>query len=435
MKHSMIVLAGLCAAAFVSADVVPEVSGVVMQQGTGSRLVTVDYTLSSPAVVTLDIQTNAVDGAWVSIGGENIQQVTGDVWRKVEAGTRQIKWRPDLSWPDHKIEAGGARAVVTAWSLDNPPDYLVVDLVGAAGSETYYPSAAYLPGGLLKNPDYRTSRLVLRKIAAAGVTWTMGSAETEPGYVSWSEALHNVTLANNYYIGVFQVTQAQWAIVNGGKPSHFAVNQSMRPVEQVSHTAIYNGGDGAYNWPSPPHASSFLGKLRTKTGLAFDLPSEAQWEFAARAGHGVGYWGDGSPILSTDQDANLGRIARVYFTGGKVQDGSGAWVDAPADSDVDHGTAVVGSYQPNDWGLYDMNGNLWEWCQDWYEHDITGYNGATNAQDGDHGLCLNGNYSGERVMRGGGWPHPASSCRPACRNHAAPSLTTIDIGFRVSLPL
>ncbi len=132
------------------ASATPVVSGVSMSQSDTSRRVTISYTLDSEAVVTLDIQTNDTQGVWVSIGGEAISghvsgktsgPAQGDVWKKVAAGTHTITWRPDYMWPDHVIGDGGARAVVTAWALDNPPDYMVVDLSDASGTR-YYPDAA-----------------------------------------------------------------------------------------------------------------------------------------------------------------------------------------------------------------------------------------------------------------------------------------------------
>ena len=91
-------------------------------------------------MVTLDVQTNYVENAetkWASIGGEALWNTEGDVWKKVDAGTRTISWRPDKSpWAGHKIAAGGARAVVTAWALDNPPNYMVVDISDGARPNT-----------------------------------------------------------------------------------------------------------------------------------------------------------------------------------------------------------------------------------------------------------------------------------------------------------
>ena len=145
-------LAAVAFAAATSATLtaaVPEVSGVTMTQDS-MRLVSITYTLAdAPAVVTVDVQTNNANGGWASIGGEAVWNATGDVWRRVEAGSRTITWRPDHSWPDHKIADGGARAVVTAWALDNTPDYMAVDLTatGGADTQTYYPAADFVPGG------------------------------------------------------------------------------------------------------------------------------------------------------------------------------------------------------------------------------------------------------------------------------------------------
>ena len=128
---------------------VPVVSDVEMKQTLPNRTVTITYKLQdAPAVVTLDIETNATDGTWASIGGENIQFVSGAVNRKVtdedkdENGLCTIKWRADDSWPNHIIGSKGARAVVTAWPLDNTPDYMVVDISASAkpGTARYYTS-------------------------------------------------------------------------------------------------------------------------------------------------------------------------------------------------------------------------------------------------------------------------------------------------------
>ena len=212
---------------------VPEVSGVTMTQAI-SRLVTINYTLAdAPAVITLDVQTNANtsagadDPGWTSIGGEAVCNAEGDVWKKVgTSGTFSgtITWRPDISWPDHKIANGGARAVVTAWALDNTPDYMAVDISAAAqpNTQTYYPSADFVPGGVIANTAYRTTKLLMRKIMAKGVEWTMGSTKLEEQRNASREDTHQVVLTNNYYIGVFPVTQSQWGLIqaNNVAPSH-----------------------------------------------------------------------------------------------------------------------------------------------------------------------------------------------------------------------
>lgn len=421
------------------ADAVPVVTDASMVQPSGTREVTITYTLSeASAVVTLDIQTNATDGTWASIGGEKVQHVTGDVWKPVAVGTRTIKWQPDLSWPDHRIASGGARAVVTAWALDNTPDYMVVDISAAAQADTqkYYPSVEFLPGGLLGNDDYRTTSVVMRKIMAKDVTWTMGSTALETKRSSDREATHKVTLTNNYYIGVFPVTQAQYAQVTGSYPSKFssAADRAMRPLESENYNWLRSRNDTSTYWPNAPHNESFLGVLRTRTGIDFDFPSEAQWEFAARAGNGDTKWGDGSGILNEDADANLARLGRYRFNGGYVQNGTSYSVIAQDPwylFGATNGTAIVGSYSPNAWGLYDMFGNVYEYCNDWYEKDISAHDGKMNVDPANPANTLSGTKGGNRVGRGGSHSDVAGWCRPSTRNEASQSWAGVGQGCRL----
>ena len=364
------ILAAAATASLLAA--VPVVSDVTMTQD-ASRRVTITYTLSdAPAVVTVDIQTNANGSSWSSIGGEGIWNATGDVWKKVETSSGTISWHPDLSWPDHRIAEGGARAVVTAWSLDNTPDYMVVDI--SAGTQTnsqrYYPAVDFLPGSELgqkgavtNNVEYKTSKIVMRKIMAKDVLWTSGATKMEAS----TDSTHEAQLTNNFYIGVFEVTQGQWATIRGNASLAYftnAAHRAERPMESVSFNEVRLSPDkwqrSGYEWPHAPNPESFLGFLRSKTGLAFDLPSQAQWEFACRAGHGSGYWGDGTPLLGSNADANLDKLGRYKSNGGYI-DGTTAPGKAAG---VENGTAIVGSYAPNSWGLYDMHGNVGEMVLD-----------------------------------------------------------------------
>ena len=446
MNTKSLHLAALTAAIVATTQAaVPRVSNTQMTQA-ANRLVTITYELADgPAVITLDIETNVTGTAeWVSIGGENIQQVTGDVWKKVETGSHTIQWRPDLSWPDHKIADGGARAAITAWALDNTPDYMVVDISAAAqpDTQTYYPAADFVPGGVT-NSIYKTTTLLMRKIMAKDVTWTMGSTTLETqNRQAAREATHQVTLTNNYYIGVYEVTQSQWSQVatNSTISANFTTERFMRPMEKVCYNEIrlkYNSNAAAtadeianYSWPKKPNPSSFLGLLRSKTGLDFDLPSEAQWEFAARAGNGVGYWNDGSAILNTNPDDNLKLLGRYERNGGKVLSGT-SYVDPAASCGVTNGTAIVGSYAPNAWGLYDMHGNVWEWCLDWYADDITAHGGKVNIDPATPANTLSGASGANRVLRGGSCLGAAGDCRPAYRSYNTPASRYSNFGFRV----
>ena len=460
MKTMLCVATAALSSAVMASDT-PVVSDVVMTQSDYGRRVTITYKLSNAAngaVVTLDVETNKtgsatnVDSDWVSIGGAAICNAQGAVWRKVTSaadadgnGLYTITWRPDHSWEGHKVELanGGARAVVTAWALDNTPDYMVVDVSNGAQPNTqrYYPAVDFLPGGLFANQNYRTTKLVLRKIMAKGVEWTMGSTPLETQRDSGREATHQVTLTNNYYIGVFEVTQAQWGLIqpSSPEPSYYnnAADRAMRPVEKVCYNEIRNANnstvaDTNYNWPRDPNQNSFLGKLRTKSGIDFDLPSEAQWEFAARAGNGDTKWGDGSGVQNTDSDVNLDKLGRYERNGGRIWNGS-SYVNPDRSCGAENGTAIVGSYAPNDWGLYDMHGNVAEWCLDWCTNDISGLGGKVNIDPSNSENFFSGSANdGYRIIRSGWWNGEAKQCRSACRNKNKAETRGDYIGFRLA---
>lgn len=420
-----------CLGLFAYGDV-PEVSNVTMRQAF-DRLVTITYSLSAPAVVTLDVQTNANtsatadDPGWTSIGGTAVSNAKGDVWKKVEAASGTITWHPDQSWPGYDIANGGARAVVTAWSLNNTPDYMVVDISAGAQPNTqrYYPSVDHLPGlkagqegAITNNPNYKTSMIVMRKIMAKDVIWTMGSTPAEANRVAADERTRQVTLDSNYYIGVFPVTQGQWSLIQSANPfpSYFTnvVNRIMRPMDSASYNELRmaanstNAASDAVDWPAEPYQGSFLNLLRTKTGIDFDLPLEEEWEFAARAGNGDTKWGDGSSILNITYDQNLFNLGRCKYNGGLIYGTGGP----SQNCGTENGTAIVGSYKSNDWGLYDMHGNVWEWC------------------------VIQNPVDNKRVLRGGAWNWAVSDCRPARRLCTSPSLGGVrsggQLGFRLA---
>ena len=206
-----------------------------------------------------------------------------------------------------------------------------------------------------------------------------------------------ITLTKPFYIGVFEVTQAPYALVMGSNPAGY--EGGTRPVERVSYDMIRGSGAGA-GWPasSAVDADSFLGRLRARTGLDFDLPTEAQWEYACRAGTTTEY-------CNGDTEYDLEKVGRYDGNGG---------------ASSQH--AVVGSYQPNAWGLYDMHGNVWEWCLDWYDYSL-GTDSATDPVG-----AASGYY---RVLRGGSWNDDAQDCRSAGRRSRYPSHEGGDVGFRL----
>ena len=211
-------------------------------------------------------------------------------------------------------------------------------------------------------------------------TFTMGATSEQTGADNDEKPAHSVTLTKSYYIGETEVTQELYRVVMGTNPSYFSGTQ--KPVEKVS-------------WND---CQTFVTKLNSLTGQTFRLPTEAEWEFAARGGNeSQGYMYSGSD--------EIGNVA--WYTGNS----SGATHD-------------VKTKAPNELGIYDMSGNVWEWCQDWYGSYSSG---AQTDPTGPASDCSN------RVLRGGGWGRDATNCRVADRFNYTPTGTGIDCGFRLAL--
>ena len=221
----------------------------------------------------------------------------------------------------------------------------------------------------------------IEMVAIKGGTFQMGSND---GYDS-EKPIHSVTVSD-FSIGKTEVTQAQWVAVMGSNPSSFKGDNL--PVEQVSWDDI----------------QVFLDKLNAKTGKTFRLPTEAEWEFAAGASTGSATGRD--KYAGTDSESSLGNYA---------------WYDANSGSK----THPVGTKQPNSFGLYDMSGNVWEWCSDWYGDSYY----ANSPQNNPKGATT-GSY---RVNRGGGWIIVAAFCRVAGRDRGTAGGRHIGLGFRLVL--
>ena len=206
-------------------------------------------------------------------------------------------------------------------------------------------------------------------------TFWMGSPSDEPKRDS-DETRHKVTLTKGFYLQTTEVTQGQWERVMGSNPSYFKNCGADCPVENVSWEDI----------------QEFIRKLNREEGKKYRLPTEAEWEYACRAGTETPF--SFGKCLSTDQANYDGNYPMPGC-------GKGAYREKPA---------PVKSFAPNAWGLYDMHGNVWEWCEDW-KGDYP--SGAVTDPEGPS----NGSV---RVLRGGSWSNYAGNCRSANRRGGAP---------------
>lgn len=233
----------------------------------------------------------------------------------------------------------------------------------------------------------------------------MGSPEKEV-YRSEDEWPHEVTLTKPYYLGAYEVTQGQFEKIMGHNPSFYSAkgggklrvakkDTSAYPVERIAWT----------------DAAEFCAKLSAKEGKSYRLPTEAEWEYACRAGTKTVFH------MGNKFNSNLGNINGLSYSSYGDETGG----------PFHRATIKVGEYKnhANAFGLFDMHGNVQEWCADWYADDYYKNSPKEDPRGPEKGS--------ERVLRGGAWPSSAKACRSAARNHLAPEERSWTNGFRVLL--
>ena len=323
--------------------------------------------------------------------GKTIKMVTlsGDgATNYVGVGHHRMVWDAKTDMPKFMT----TDLQVTLQVIANAGPYLVVDVSGGPDA-LFYPMRYSAVGPDLSDDKCRTDEIWLRFIPSG--SFMMGSPTNEWGR-SDDETLHKVILTKPYYMCIFEVTEKQWYNVMGGTVPSTWHGADCKPIIGVNWSNIR----GSYNWPSS-HAvknGTFMDRIRKRTQLTWDLPTEAQWEYACRAGT--------TTSLNTGKDVTAD-TCEAMDEAGRYNGNQNVQIL------FETGLAPVGYYQPNNWGLYDMHGNVSEFCLDNY--DANSY--APRASE-DVETCVDPvgwPGSGGGIVRGGTRSDTAKDCRSACR--------------------
>ena len=408
MKKLIIIAAMFAVIAVEAAITITDVTA--RQRWPWNSLVDVEFTISGASVG----EAFAIDINAEYAGGDKKLAAYTFTTEPVVAGsaTHRLTWNMGADYPDFRAEDLRISVTATPFSSTTPV-YMVIDLSGGKDA-TKYPvrytttPPAHVQGAA--NEPCQTTEMWLKRIKAGSFKFC-SSDDSPDGYFK-------VNLTKDFYMGIFECTQKQWAQVTGNWPSSFS-NETYRASRPCDGIGSLSATIGHNKWPATrdPTASSFAGLIRAKTGLSsFNLPTEAQWEYASRCGHG-GTLNPDYTIDSTHIRYGLSESNINY-----------------AESDVSAGTAYVGSYDPNPWGLYDIFGNVWEITLDFNMNlpDLQVYYGeaqglatedisaTTVVVDNPEGK---GSTSFIRILRGGAWN--SSSTRMAHNNRQNTNSTSI----------
>ena len=315
----------------------------------------------------------------------NVENKTGEYWVYMPQGNRQLKVKHTnyapvmVTFADYgveKLESNRTYELIVV----TYPQYAITQNMTNQSLDSQQSTPQTHPtvsDNTISIPVKDGINIDMVRVEAG--TFTMGATPEMKNPDNDEKPTHRVTLTNDYYIGKYEVTQALWQMVMGNNPSEFKGDNL--PVETVS-------------WYD---CQEFISKLNRITGKMFRLPTEAEWEYAARGGNK-------SRDYQYSGSNNLFDVAWFWNISGNK-------------------THAVGTKQANELGIYDMSGNVCEWCQDWYGK----YNSSSqvNPTGANSGL--------DRVYRGGGWRNGARGCHSSCRDGYAPGYRYNVLGLRLVL--
>ena len=374
----------------------------------------------------------------------------GASWFCASSGTYRVTWDSTADVPT--LMVSNLTYTVTATMAK----YMVIDLskgTTATADDPYpitymeeCPDPTRDDGGWTY--EYKTTKMVFRLVQPGTYRKGWGT-----NFTSWHDTpVHTATITRPFYIAIFECTQGQAKLINGSYPGNQnyewkGEHRELRPVHAAPFNTWRGTASAGYCWPnhgSKVNPTSVLGRLRMRTGNndGFDMPTETEWEFAARAGATDAWGWDG---LTTGQkgtyaeasaigmytNTTLNLYGRYYFNGGYIDNGDGTYRSSTY-TDEEHGPTKVGSYKPNPWGLYDTLGNVREWTLDLRPAGLP--SGSTVDYVGPiaDDPSADGIDKRVRAVRGGGYANEASGCSLVARPGGGQSDITAYAGCRIA---